>query len=150
MAKKKEKAKRNLKRVSLPYLRLSFFFSSRRRHTRCGRDWSSDVCSSDLLDHLLVPPLDGALALVEVDDVALRVAQHLHLDVARADDRLLDVDPVVAEGGPGLGARGAQRALQLAGGVDEPHALAPAAAGGLQHDREADLAGELFHLGVRA
>src|SRR6266498_4716736 len=25
-----------------------FFFSSRRRHTRCGRDWSSDVCSSDL------------------------------------------------------------------------------------------------------
>src|SRR5690554_8157736 len=36
-----------------------FFFSSRRRHTRCGRDWSSDVCSSDLkadrgheVDHL--------------------------------------------------------------------------------------------------
>src|SRR2546429_8784782 len=27
-----------------------FFFSSRRRHTRCSRDWSSDVCSSDLLD----------------------------------------------------------------------------------------------------
>src|SRR5256884_3573935 len=28
---------------------LFFFFSSRRRHTRCSRDWSSDVCSSDLL-----------------------------------------------------------------------------------------------------
>src|SRR5687768_12032126 len=27
-----------------------FFFSSRRRHTRCSRDWSSDVCSSDLID----------------------------------------------------------------------------------------------------
>src|ERR1039458_10617651 len=27
---------------------LSFFFSSRRRHTRCLSDWSSDVCSSDL------------------------------------------------------------------------------------------------------
>src|SRR5205809_1822171 len=27
---------------------LKFFFSSRRRHTRCRRDWSSDVCSSDL------------------------------------------------------------------------------------------------------
>src|SRR5207245_4495108 len=26
-----------------------FFFSSRRRHTRCYRDWSSDVCSSDLM-----------------------------------------------------------------------------------------------------
>src|ERR671939_137130 len=28
---------------------LFFFFSSRRRHTRYWRDWSSDVCSSDLL-----------------------------------------------------------------------------------------------------
>src|SRR3989440_520754 len=27
---------------------LSFFLSSRRRHTRSDRDWSSDVCSSDL------------------------------------------------------------------------------------------------------
>src|SRR2546421_2003553 len=26
----------------------TFFFSSRRRHTRSDRDWSSDVCSSDL------------------------------------------------------------------------------------------------------
>src|SRR5699024_12126107 len=30
----------------------SFFFSSRRRHTRSKRDWSSDVCSSDLNDLL--------------------------------------------------------------------------------------------------
>src|SRR5438045_9197994 len=31
-----------------------FFFSSRRRHTRCLSDWSSDVCSSDLVtDELL-------------------------------------------------------------------------------------------------
>src|SRR5207249_9668693 len=27
---------------------ICFFFSSRRRHTRSKRDWSSDVCSSDL------------------------------------------------------------------------------------------------------
>src|SRR6266498_2912765 len=46
-----------------------FFFSSRRRHTRCGRDWSSDVCSSDLqlgpgqpvLARGIIPALDGAL-----------------------------------------------------------------------------------------
>src|SRR5207302_2943719 len=31
------------------YLFFFFFFSSRRRHTRFSRDWSSDVCSSDLL-----------------------------------------------------------------------------------------------------
>src|SRR5690606_40331218 len=48
-----------------------FFFSSRRRHTRFSRDWSSDVCSSDLYRYLsLLPPgrqepqegfLDGVL-----------------------------------------------------------------------------------------
>src|SRR5690606_41148296 len=31
------------------WITYSFFFSSRRRHTRFSRDWSSDVCSSDLL-----------------------------------------------------------------------------------------------------
>src|SRR2546429_1702793 len=36
-----------------------FFFSSRRRHTRCSRDWSSDVCSSDLATKL---GRDGPLA----------------------------------------------------------------------------------------
>src|SRR5699024_11420754 len=30
---------------------LIFFFSSRRRHTRSKRDWSSDVCSSDLFEN---------------------------------------------------------------------------------------------------
>src|SRR6266436_6820829 len=49
-----------------------FFFSSRRRHTRCSRDWSSDVCSSDL------GPLAGEQAAVELrarvlgDDVGFR------------------------------------------------------------------------------
>src|SRR5699024_3901236 len=36
--------------------RLSFFLSSRRRHTRSKRDWSSDVCSSDLARQGLCPP----------------------------------------------------------------------------------------------
>src|SRR2546422_2945494 len=39
---------------------LVFFFSSRRRHTRCSRDWSSDVCSSDLVN--LGVALAGVLA----------------------------------------------------------------------------------------
>src|SRR3712207_5601760 len=36
-----------------------FFFSSRRRHTRYWRDWSSDVCSSDLLSQ---PPVGQTVA----------------------------------------------------------------------------------------
>src|SRR5690606_40084151 len=53
----------------------SFFFSSRRRHTRFSRDWSSDVCSSDLLalDQRNVHEItgcrraDGALSIGEAD-----------------------------------------------------------------------------------
>src|SRR5690606_39391859 len=33
---------------AVSFCSLFFFFSSRRRHTRFSRDWSSDVCSSDL------------------------------------------------------------------------------------------------------
>src|SRR2546429_1977332 len=49
------------------------FFKSRRRHTRCGRDWSSDVCSSDLRRE---PPLRGAqppAGAADRDGVAARV-----------------------------------------------------------------------------
>src|SRR5690606_3354907 len=47
----------------------TFFFSSRRRHTRFSRDWSSDVCSSDLsaeLAHELKNPLAIIKASVDV------------------------------------------------------------------------------------
>src|ERR1041385_4201918 len=37
------------------YCLIVFFFSSRRRRTRCSRDWSSDVCSSDLRDFFTKP-----------------------------------------------------------------------------------------------
>src|SRR5579872_1244237 len=45
---------------------LFFFFSSRRRHTRCGRDWSSDVCSSDL--HAIAEHEPGASVTNDVVD----------------------------------------------------------------------------------
>src|SRR5690349_24758476 len=41
-----------------------FLFSSRRRHTRSLRDWSSDVCSSDLFAEALAQPAD-----VELDTI---------------------------------------------------------------------------------
>src|SRR5207249_6314195 len=37
-----------------------FFFSSRRRHTRSKRDWSSDVCSSDLVASALFAQVTAA------------------------------------------------------------------------------------------
>src|SRR2546429_8713575 len=52
---------------------LYFFFSSRRRHTRCSRDWSSDVCSSDLFGEIIFRPdrITGKLELQ--GDSALQV-----------------------------------------------------------------------------
>src|SRR3712207_2785652 len=47
-----------------------FFFSSRRRHTRYWRDWSSDVCSSDL-------DLAAALHLVQEGKAAIGAATRL-------------------------------------------------------------------------
>src|SRR5699024_11940130 len=46
-----------------------FFFSSRRRHTSSKRDWSSDVCSSDLLKdgkfHLVRPYYRNEVSLIK-------------------------------------------------------------------------------------
>src|SRR3989449_3220422 len=47
-----------------------FFFSSRRRHTRCSRDWSSDVCSSDL---------EGLNVLQANGPAAFQSVAHFHL-----------------------------------------------------------------------
>src|SRR2546429_2014914 len=47
-----------------------FFFSSRRRHTRCSRDWSSGVCSSDLaraLESFFLDPAQGFHYSLDVD-----------------------------------------------------------------------------------
>src|SRR3712207_7700924 len=46
-----------------------FFFSSRRRHTRYWRDWSSDVCSSDLVADRSIQELTRDLAFFDADAV---------------------------------------------------------------------------------
>src|SRR5690349_5432303 len=56
----------------LATLDLMFFFSSRRRHTRSLRDWSSDVCSSDLLADADGRDLDS---LVGAADVASKLGE---------------------------------------------------------------------------
>src|SRR5206468_9874591 len=45
-----------------------FFFSSRRRHTRSDRDWSSDVCSSYLTRGVAAYLRRGELRIPERDD----------------------------------------------------------------------------------
>src|SRR2546421_6383517 len=47
----------------VPDFSIFFFFSSRRRHTRSDRDWSSDVCSSDLGDLKLMAAIGAFIGL---------------------------------------------------------------------------------------
>src|SRR5690606_39692698 len=56
-----------------------FFFSSRRRHTRFSRDWSSDVCSSDLAE------LDVMVASGPAEALAIAARQSLTLDLLITD-----------------------------------------------------------------
>src|SRR5687768_18273695 len=56
------------------YVECVFFFSSRRRHTRCSRDWSSDVCSSDLAEA-------GAINYGDAYRHLVRYARELELPV---------------------------------------------------------------------
>src|SRR5699024_12235005 len=63
-----------------------FFFSSRRRHTRSKRDWSSDVCSSDLQCYGLTSFGCGAilkfiLLCYQRSVYILRLSQHLLVNV---------------------------------------------------------------------
>src|SRR5687768_15759680 len=73
-----------------------FFFSSRRRHTRCSRDWSSDVCSSDLV------PLDKVTLLgLRIPRVVLILAVMLFINATVVtlfykELKLTSFDPALA------------------------------------------------------
>src|SRR2546430_7553397 len=65
-------------------LLFSFFFSSRRRHTRFDCDWSSDVCSSDLV----VPSL-----FQDLEPLTNRAPPPTSRDPPEREARLLDFPP---------------------------------------------------------
>src|SRR3989449_4815487 len=69
-----------------------FFFSSRRRHTRCSRDWSSDVCSSDLRKKLS--------PIVELESAGTVRARFSNVNSARSGDHVITGG--VSTAGPGV------------------------------------------------
>ena len=81
------------------------------------------------LQHLLVAALQRTVALAQMHDIALAVAQNLHFDMARLAEIFLDIDVVIAEGGLGLGAAERQLGPDFVRRIGHLHALAAAAGG---------------------
>src|SRR5262245_63956648 len=64
-----------------------FFFSSRRRHTRCLSDWSSDVCSSDLVVEKTITDIVPSL---EAGDILIDGGNSYYVDDIRRAKELAD------------------------------------------------------------
>src|SRR2546429_3610549 len=75
-----------------------FFFSSRRRHTRCSRDWSSDVCSSDLakIRKQRNPRLENNLLHREFPTICLNKRMPFRYQIAEDNDMNKSIRCLVA------------------------------------------------------
>jgi hypothetical protein len=105
-------------------------------------DRGIEVVGRGDLDDLLMPPLDRAVAFVEVDKVAVAVAEELDLDVLGLADVLLDEDVRDAEGGLGLAAGLIDRGVERLGRLDDPHPAPAAPHRCLDDDRIAERLGQ--------
>src|SRR5207302_2361668 len=155
-----------------------FFFSSRRRHTRFSRDWSSDVCSSDLLMssaeiRITAEPIDTARCKFLVSEPVHEGGVRRFVSPEEANGSPLveaifaipgaDVSEVIVSGNlvtvvkrgaapwqvVGKSVGGAIRAA-LAGArpAVAPKPAAPVAAGGVDDDTLYDRVAELFEAQV--
>src|SRR5690606_40594814 len=80
-----------------------FFFSSRRRHTRFSRDWSSDVCSSDLAIYAPDAPYFELPRVPLGEDYRFRVGIYDGtILLARARSFSFSVDELGIDGSPDL------------------------------------------------
>ena len=114
-----------------------------RRGMEPGAHGVGEAGGRRLLDHLLVPALERAVAFAERDDAAPPVAEDLHLDMAGLRHEALEIDAGIAEAGP-RGALDRGEALgQLLARMAELHPDAAAARRALEHHRIADRLGRI-------
>jgi len=122
-------------------------------YSRCADVFA--LCLGDLrrggnLDQLLVAALDGAVALEQMNHVAMAVAQHLHFNVPRVDHAFFQEDFRLAKSLAGFRDHALIVAEKIFVAVAAADAAPAAAIGGLEHDGVADLVGQharLFNIG---
>src|SRR3546814_5544426 len=71
------------------------------------------------LEHFLVPPLERAVALAQMDGIAVAIAEDLEFDVARVAEIFLHIDGRIAEGGRRLARRLTHQAFERFGRSEE-------------------------------
>ncbi len=94
-------------------------------------------------DDFLVAALDGAIALVEMEDVAVAVADDLDFDVFGAGDVAFEEDGGISEGERGFVAGFFEEAFEVFGFVDDAHSAAAASESGFDDEGEADFLADL-------
>ena len=111
---------------------------TQRGSAQLGTGFFVEIGRRGALDHLLVASLHRAVALEQVDEVAVGVAQHLHFHMAGAAHEFFEIDLVVTEGAAGFAAGHFHGRAEIGFGLDHAHAAATAAPAGLEHHRVAD------------
>ncbi len=106
--------------------------------SHCGAAIVVETWRGRFLDHLLMAPLDRAVALEQVERIAMPIGEHLHLDVTRVRQVAFEQHMVIAECRRGFLSCLIKCRGELIGVRHDPHAAAAAARHRLDHQREAD------------
>ena len=121
--------------------RAVIFRFARQRHRRVREPLANfrvEVHGRRDFHHFLVSPLHRAIALVQMENISVRVGQDLHFDVPRAANVALEKNSVVAERRSGLGPRFLQARQQQLRALHHAHPAPAAAERGFHHQRIAD------------
>lgn len=111
------------------------------RLVQAGAGCSGKAGGGGLLDHLLVSPLQRAVALAERDHLALAIAEDLHLDMPGLGYKTLDINARIAEACPCGALHAFEGRFQAFGITAKLHPDAAAAGRAFQHDGIADRLG---------
>ncbi len=98
-----------------------------RRHCRCAHRRPRRVGQArgrGFLDDFLMTALQRAVALVQVHCVAVRVGEHLDLDMPPLFDEAFEQHAIIAKGLRGFTARAGERFVELGCGAHDAHAFA--------------------------
>src|SRR6266481_885795 len=122
---------------------------AQRRFAQFGAHASGQICSWRDLHDFLMTPLHGAIALPEMQQIAVVVGKNLHFDVPRARKKFLQENGGIAKGRARFALRFFELAIKLCGTLDDAHAAPASTHGCLDDDWVSDLTRDSLRFGWR-